>query len=353
MPTVHTASGTSYTADAREASRQIDREAARQRSERESRDRERSDPMSWRRDWRDGKISFEQAVADAQREGMSNAAARITVSQIRQPGGGGGSPPVGGNNQQGDPLTAAQILAAVKGGAITREEAIDSLVKLGGFWNTTTAGNTVDATLGGQGFEGQVPEAPLGPTIPTSEPFKIGQLQDVGDIARQFVTGQGIAPGFRDFATQGIMNRGLPFMIQAATGNMPGVTPEDIQAPNIGQTFRQFLQGGGQSQLPTLSGGLRTAANFLRSPSGIGGEFNDIQQALFDRLTDEKALGTSSFFNPIVSALGSSRNFGRNAFGFNFGGALQKSLQNQLAQDPTRFEGPSSFIDWLSQQGIV
>ena len=280
-----------------------------------------------------------------------------------------GDPPTGPTGG----LTAEQILEAYRRGG-SYADAQDALLALGTSQHEVTLA-LARITPMGPGTPPSAPPAPAGaasgappgpgvvPTQgggpPTARPepaappgsFKQrlqGQLSG-SDFFRRFGLESGVAPMWQDFASNLAQRQEFPFRLsQAMQGN--------LLDPDEQGSFKTYLQGQNAWGGSNTGQSLRSAADFLRRPNAPFGS----QEALLDLLTNRTNQQTgganvgSALFEPTIGALtqGSMLNFEPGLGGVGRR-AVDTSLRNLLAQNPTRFESAPDFIDFLAQQGLL
>ena len=171
----------------------------------------------------------------------------------------------------------------------------------------------------------------------------------VNDLARRFALESGVAPSFRELIKNRALQQTFPFALEQAM--KPG--PEEVFDPHILSTseFADFLQEamGGESQ--SIGQSLRGAADFLRTPDWEGNVFSPQQDFIRVFLINEGYSG-SQLFAPTIELL-TQRQHGRSFGGFDVSGAIQRSIRNQLAAEPLRFQTVAEFLDYLAEQGII
>ncbi len=310
------------------------------------------------RAYADGEISFNQALEAAIAVGRGREVTRISLAQIRQPEEGGGAPGDGGDNpQQGDPLTADQILAALQGGAIEPQEAIDQLVALGGFWNTTTATNTVNSTVGQGTVQNPVDLESGGDALGPPLEGSLGEQRGFPEVSRRLALQSGVAPEFRSLLQSRIGRQTLPFSLALAKGTFQGDSDlsfdEQLQSPSGFERFINERGGGGFGAASGIGRNVGQALSFVRNPSE-GDEFSAEQAFIRSQLQGPEGSVGLERFNPLINEL--TQSTGRRflpGVGNAARSALSSTLQNTVSRTPGRFPTLSSFEDFLRQQGLV
>ena len=142
----------------------------------------------------------------------------------------------------------------------------------------------------------------------------------------------------------------LPFALQALQGLGTGAEfGEGVLGDALStQNFGRFLEGGGGS----LGGSLRESADCLRTPAA-GGQFSAAQEALRGRLLGPEGSIGSDLFNPLIQLIQQAgTGDSKQVRGFGVSDAIGRALRNQFADDPTRFQTATGFLDAQRGQGL-
>lgn len=335
-------------------------------------------PGDYKASIRDGQIVFTlKGPLGAAPRGATGTSMADPVSELEvvtnRPAGGGDIPEsvffqeLDPGQTQGSPqqLTQEQILQALRSGAVTREDALAALTNLYKATGTGTALGGGPAALAEAIISSISPATPTGggdalggatstPTVTDSPTNFIDLAEQIGvpDVARGFALRSGVAPAFQDFVAGRAARSLFPFQVQALTSGEalePGESLGDIVST---RAFEDFLNR--QQQAPSIGQALRSAADFLRTPSigvGQGAVPSAQQEALRSQLLGREGTIGAELFDPTIDlAVQAAQGRGRSTV--NVGGAVRRSLENVLAADPLRFQTAPSFIDFLAQQGI-